>query len=88
MSTLIEEIKKACSEYIEEHGEDPNVAYVKIRWRNEQDEFEETIAINGVEELDEDIFYYCNSVNDLTGLTEEGPGEDFHVTGFYGFDRI
>lgn len=89
MSTIIKEIEEAYSDYIKEYGKYPNVAYVKVRWRNEQDEFTETIAVDGVDELhDEEILYYCNSVSGLIDLTSEGSAEDFCVTGFICFDTI
>lgn len=89
MSTIIKEIEEAYSDYIKEYGKSPNVAYVKVRWRNEQDEFTETVAVDGVDELhDEEILYYCNSVSGLIDLTSESSAEDFCVTGFICFDTI
>lgn len=88
-SNLIKEIEEAHSDYIKRYGKSPNVAYVTVRWRNEQDEFNETIAVDGVDELpDEEILYYCNSVSGLINLTSEDSAEDFRVTGFICFDTI
>lgn len=89
--SIIEEITQAHSEYIERTGKNPNVAYVKVRWKsdNEEIDYTETIAIDGVDAIhDEDILFYCNSLQGLIGLTAEGLGEDFIVTTFIGFENI
>ena len=89
MSRITKEIDEAYSEYLSEHREEPNVAYVYVRWNGEEDEFVETIAVNGVDEMpDEEILFYCNSVEGLKSLTSEGSAEDFTVTGFISFDRF
>lgn len=89
--SIVEEINQVHAEYIEHHGSEPNVAFVKIHWKDDDDESEytETIAIDGVDAIhDEDILFYCNSLQGLIGLTNEGPGEDFIVTQFINFDNI
>lgn len=89
--SLVEEINQAHAEYIERTGKTPNVAYVKVHWKDDHDESEytEAIAIDGVDAIhDEDILFYCNSLQGLIGLTTEGPGEDFYVTNFINFDNI
>lgn len=89
--SLVEEINQAHAEYIERTGKTPNVAYVKVHWKDDNDESEytEAIAIDGVDAIhDEDILFYCNSLQGLIGLTTEGPGEDFIVTQFINFDNI
>lgn len=89
--SIVEEINQAHSEYIREHGCNPNVAYVKVRWKSDQEEsdYTETITIDGVDAIhDEDILFYCNSLQGLIGLTSEGPGEDFIVTTLIGFENI
>ncbi len=37
------------------------------------------------EELDDHIFFYVTSVEDLISLCDDGTGEDFMVTDFYEF---
>lgn len=89
--SIVEEINQAHAEYIERTDKNPNVAYVKVRWKsdNEESDSTETIAIDGVDAThDEDILFYCNSLQGLLGLTTEGPGEDFIVTTFIGFENI
>ncbi|MBQ0074910.1 MAG: hypothetical protein KBT34_12040 [Prevotella sp.] len=83
--SIVEEINLAHAEYIERTGKNPNVAYVKVRWKSDNEESDniEAIAIDGVDAIhDEDILFYCNSLQGLIGLTTEGPGEDFIVTTF------
>ena len=89
--SIVEEINLAHAEYIERTGKKPNVAYVKVRWKPDDEESDNTeaIAIDGVDARhDEDILFYCNSLQGLIGLTTEGPGEDFTVTTFIGFENI
>lgn len=89
--SIVEEINQAHAEYIERTGKNPNVAYVKVRWKsdNEESESTESIAIDGMDAIhDEDILFYCNSLQGLIGLTTEGSGEDFIVTTFIGFENI
>lgn len=89
--SIIEEINQAHAEYIERTGKHPNVAYVKVRWKSDQEESEniEAIAIDGVDAIhDEDILFYCNSIQGLIGLTSDGPREDFTLTTFIGFENI
>ena len=89
MNKVTKEIDEAYSEYLSEHREEPNVAYVYVRWNGEEDEFVETIAINGVDEmLDEEILFYCNSAEGLKTLASKGTAADFTITGFISFDRI
>ena len=89
--SIVEEINLAHAEYIERTGKKPNVAYVKVRWKSDDEESDNTeaIAIDGVDARhDEDILFYCNSLQGLIGLTTEGSGEDFTVTTFIGFENI
>lgn len=89
MNRIAKDIDEAYALYLNEHHRNPNVAYVYVRWNGEEDEFVETIAINGVDEMpDEEILFYCNSVEGLKSLTSEGSAEDFTVTGFISFDRF
>ena len=89
MNRIAKEIDEAYSDFQKEYGRVPNVAFVYVRWNNEKDEFVETIAINGVDEMpDEEVLFYCNSVEGLKSLTSAGSAEDFTVTGFISFDRF
>ena len=89
--SIVEEINQAHAEYIERTGKNPNVAYVKVRWKSDNGESDniEAIGIDGVDAIhNEDILFYCNSLQGLIGLTTEGPGEDFVVTTFIGFENV
>ena len=39
------------------------------------------------EEEDDRIFYYCDGLEDLKGLAEEGRGSDFIVTDIFSFQE-
>ena len=92
MKTLARNILSDYNYYLELNERAPNVAYVKVRWKSDSEEsdYTETIAIDGVDSThkDEDILFYCNSVQSLIGLTVEKSGEDFYITNFIGFDNI
>lgn len=92
MNRISKEIDEAYSDYQKEYGRVPNVAFVRIRWRNdsEQAAYIETIALDKTyfRHDDDDIFYYCESVDELKELTSEYSRADFRVTSFISFDRF
>lgn len=64
-----------------ETGEYPQYADCVVRYNDDGGTIETTIKLDcGVDEDEDDaIFFYCNGLNDLKGLTNEGPGTDFTV---------
>lgn len=88
---LIKEIHEAYNEFVEVNGKKPNVAYVEVQWYElyEGDTFNEYIAIDGVDAIhDEDILFYCNSVDELDSLTWDYSVGDFIITDIIGFGII
>ena len=73
--------------YLNETGQYPEYADVTVRYKDDGCTIETTIKLDcGVDEdEDDEIFYYCNGLNDLKGLIEEGPGNDFTVIGIIRF---
>ena len=67
--------------YLNETGQCPVYADCGVRYNDDGCTIETTIKLDcGVDEdEDEEIFFYCNGLCDLKGLTEEGPGTDFTV---------
>jgi hypothetical protein len=91
---LKQEIISAYNDYVTSKGVIPNIANVKIKWNDEDkpcdliqeiclDDYEEDKPTNV---KDEDILYYCSSVNGLLELTHEDNGSDFIIVEFISFD--
>ena len=67
-------------------GRDPHYADCVIRWRDtlETEEARIALAMDSDTEKDDEIFFYCDSLDDLKSLADKG-GEDFTVAGCLGF---
>ena len=80
------EIDSLYMEYRSENGHEPHYADCIIRWRDTLETEEERIALamDSDTEMDEEIFFYCDSINDLKSLADNGKG-DFTVIGCLGF---
>ena len=80
------EIDSRYTEFRSENGHDPHYADCLIRWRDtlETEEVRIALAMDSDTEMDEEIFFYCDSINDLKSLADNGKG-DFAVTGCLGF---
>ena len=65
---------------------DYNYADCVIRWRDtlETEEARIALAMDSDTEKDDEIFFYCDSLDDLKSLADKG-GEDFTVAGCLGF---
>lgn len=87
MRDIKNHIEQSYETYVQENGKNPSVARVQIQWKDDGNTCEVNIYIDGcgtLEGTDDDIFYYCDSVEDLISLSEDGV-EDFIVTDFYYF---
>ena len=67
-------------------GREPHYADCVIRWRDtlETEEARIALAMDSNTEKDDEIFFYCDSLDDLKSLTGKGR-EDFTVAGCLGF---
>ena len=67
-------------------GREPHYADCVIRWRDtlETEETRIALAMDSDTEKDEDIFFYCDSLDDLKSLADKGK-EDFTVAGCLDF---
>ena len=93
MKTL--ESLKDVSQYMEEmyetyhteHGTYPFYADCLVRYNDDGTTIETTIKLDCAadDEEDDSIFFYCNGLGDLKGLTRQGPGTDFTVVKIFGF---
>lgn len=66
--------------FYSEQGCEPHYADCVIRWCDTLETVEVRIdlAMDSDTEKDDEIFFYCNSLEDLKSLTDKG-GEDFTV---------
>ena len=67
-------------------GREPHYADCVIRWRDtlETEEVRIALAMDSDTEKDDEIFFYCDSLDDLKSLADKGR-EDFTVAGCIGF---
>lgn len=74
--------------FVEKFGEEPVFAHCRVRFLDEENGFDTTIALfeseNTDSDNDVDIFYYCGGLNDLLSLMKEG-SEDFVVEEVYDY---
>lgn len=75
-----QEIENGYLKYCSETGHEPHYADCVIRWNDTLETTEVRIAVSmdSDTEKDDEIFYYCDSLNDLKALADKG-GEDFIV---------
>lgn len=63
--------------YVSLHKEEPRYADCQVRWLNEEESMPVCIKLNAtLDEHDDEIFFYCNGLNDLLSLLEH-VAEDF-----------
>lgn len=85
-----DEVRKEISgHYLEFHGgqgREPHYADCTIRWRDTLETQEARIApaMDSDTGKDDEIFFYCDSLEDLKSLADKGK-EDFSITGCLGF---
>jgi len=92
MNKLQQEIKSKYNEYIAENGKSPLFTDVTVRFDGE--DRTEDVAIKLIPSTEEEqdgegddneIFFYCNGIEDLLDLCESDNGEDFVVVDFFGY---
>lgn len=87
-----DEVKKEIGEhYLKFYSKqviEPHYADCIIRWCDtlETEEVRIALAMDSNNEKDDEIFFYCDSINDLKSLTSKGK-EDFTIAGCLGFGR-
>lgn len=78
------EIDTKFSEFVNENHKDPAIANCRIAWKDGEEGYDVKIqlSVNSNPDEDDDIFFYCHSLNDLKSLATFG-GEDFIVIDCY-----
>lgn len=85
-----DEVKKEIDarylKFYTEQGREPHYADCIIRWSDTLETVEVRIALSmdSNTEKDDEIFFYCNSLEDLKSLADKGM-EDFTIAGCLGF---
>lgn len=80
------EIGNRYLEYYSEKGHEPHYADCVIRWNDtlETKEARIALAMDADTEKDDEIFFYCDSLENLKSLADKGK-EDFIIAGCIGF---
>lgn len=81
------EIDTKFSEFVNENRKEPEIANCCIAWKDGESGYDVKIQLSADSNPDEedDIFFYCDSLNDLKSLATFGV-EDFIVTECYSFE--
>lgn len=76
-------IQEKYNAFVEKYGCEPNYASAIIQWNGcgMFGVLEDVIIrlSDGVDEQDDEIFYYVHGISDLEALTRKDNGEDFYV---------
>ncbi len=85
--TLPDRIREDYCRYVEDNGCEPNVAVCEITFTDDLTTVRVNIqlSVDSYPETDDEVFFYCNGLEDLVSMTE--PGVEFTVTDFDYFDR-
>lgn len=80
MSEIKENIIALYNDYVDQNKKEPRFATVSIRYPYEE-QFDVVFKMSSdvIEEEDDQIFYYCDSLNDILGCCDEPHGDDFKV---------
>ena len=77
-----ERTRENYEDFVSRNGFEPLFAYCRVTFVDDGTDLEATIKLSCDEdENDNFIFYYCNGLSDLLSLYDEGPGNDFYISG-------
>lgn len=85
---ISEQIETLFALYVDANGKEPQFANCTIRFLNDENSTQDvTIKLSSevIEEKDDQIFFYCNSLSGLKSMTSAGV-EDFIVTEISSFE--
>lgn len=79
--------RRLFSNFLNAYGKEPQYACCKIEFIDDHSSIETVFALDsGIAENDDQIFYYCDSLNDLLSLMDkEEKSVDFIITDIYEF---
>lgn len=85
MNEVVKKIKSLYNEYIEKNGYAPRYCECEVQFvgcKSHRDII--AVGVNYNEKYDNEILFYCETLNDLIGLAENSL-EDFIITDIYEF---
>lgn len=89
--TDVEETKKIIrnklDQFVNRNGQQPHHARCRIVWKDTNDYHDVKIQLSADAGEEDDMFFYCDSFDDLLSLTDWG-GEDFVMTECFGFEAF
>ena len=87
-TALRSELCSKFTKFIQQQGNEPNYANCQVIFNDSQEKCEVTIKLScdATPDEDDNIFYYCNGINDLCTLTVNNNGEDFRIIDIFGFE--
>lgn len=81
------EIQRKFDAFVKENSKEPHYANCHIVWKDTNDHYNVKIQLSGDTGEDDDIFFYCHSLNGLKSLATFGV-EDFIMTEVYNFEYL
>jgi hypothetical protein len=81
------EMQKKFDEFVKNNSNEPHYANCEIVWKDTDGSQEVKIQLSGDTGEDDDMFFYCQSLNGLKSLAAFGC-EDFIVTEINSFERL
>lgn len=81
------DIEQKFEAFVKENTKEPYYAVCRIVWKDTNENYDVTIQLSVDTGEEDDIFFYCNSLNELKSLATFG-SQDFIVTEIYSFDNI
>nr|DAY86326.1 MAG TPA: MqsA [Caudoviricetes sp.] len=81
------EMQKKFDEFVKNNGKEPHYANCHIVWKDTNDNYDVKIQLSGDTGEDDDIFFYCNSLDGLKSLAIYDC-EDFIVTEINSFEWL
>lgn len=84
---LVATINRLYTKFCKEYEHEPHFAECEIKWEDTQETVEVRIFLSSdvYDDIDDEIFYYCDGLNDLTALVHPSM-EDFTIVQCFGFD--
>jgi len=84
---VVTQMASAYYSHLDHTGNYPEYAKCLIQYKDNDDTVIEKFKLdNGTTDEDDDVFYFCSSIEDLKGLADPDGSEDFFITEFLGFE--
>lgn len=81
------DIEQKFEAFVKNNAKEPHYAVCRIVWKDTNEDYEGKIQLSVDTGKDDDIFFYCNSLNELKSLATFG-NQDFIVTEIYSFENF